>query len=83
MTAPRFGTHHLVTSFNQKAPELASLSAYETIGQDTLEALKARGHRIRIDSPPFWYPSALSRDPATGLLRAAGDPKARRRARAY
>ncbi|NQU20736.1 MAG: gamma-glutamyltransferase [Candidatus Nealsonbacteria bacterium] len=83
VTAPRFGTDHLVGSFNQPAPKLGSLSVYESIGADAIEALKSRGHKVRIARPPLAHPVMLTLDPSTGRKQAAGDPKARRHARAY
>ena len=83
VTAPRFATDHLVGSFNQPPPRLGSLSIYEAAGEDTIEALEARGHRVRIARPPLAHPVMLTIDPKTGMKEAAGDPKARRSARAY
>ncbi len=83
VTAPRFVTAHHVGSFNQPPPQLGSLSVYEAFGEETIEALKARGHRVKVGRPPFAHPVMLTIDPATGRKQAAGDPKARRHARAY
>jgi len=83
VTAPRFSTGHHVGSFNQPPPQLGSLSAYETIGQSTIEALEALGHQVRIVRPPLAHPVMLTIDPSTGRKQAAGDPRARRHARAY
>jgi gamma-glutamyltranspeptidase/glutathione hydrolase len=83
VTAPRFVTDHLVGSFNQPPPQLGSLLIYETAGRATIEALVARGHRASIAKPPLGHPVMLVIDPATGNKQAAGDPKARRHARAY
>ena len=70
-------------SFNQPAPKLGSLSIYEAVGEATLEALKARGHHVRVAKPPLAHPVMLTVDPVTGRKKAAGDPKAKRYARAY
>lgn len=83
VTAFRFVTDHLVGSFNQPPPRLGSLSIYEAAGTEVIDALKARGHAVRIAKPPLAHPVMLTIDPGTGLKRAAGDPKARRHARAY
>jgi len=83
VTAPRFVTNHLIGSFNQPPPKLGSLSIYESVGEGTIETLKARGHRVRIAKPPLAKPVMLTIDPATGRKQAAGDPKARRYARAH
>jgi gamma-glutamyltranspeptidase/glutathione hydrolase len=81
--APRFVTDHLIGSFNQPAPRLGSLSLYESAGADTIAALKDLGHEVRIAKPPLGHPVVLAMDATTGKMRAAGDPKARRHARAY
>jgi gamma-glutamyltranspeptidase/glutathione hydrolase len=83
VTAPRFVTDHLVGSFNQPPPKLGSLSLYQSIGEATIEALEARGHCVTIARPPLAHPVMLVIDPATGRKQAAGDPKAKRHARAY
>ena len=83
VTAPRFITNHLIGSFNQPPPRLGSLSIYKAVGRDTIEALKARGHRVQTAKPPLAHPVMLVIDPTTGRKQAAGDPRARRHARAY
>ncbi|MHB1035465.1 MAG: gamma-glutamyltransferase family protein [Pirellulales bacterium] len=83
VTAPRYVTDHLVGSFNQTPPKLGSLSIYESAGKDVIAAMEARGHRVTIAKPPLAHPVMLSIDPATGLKHAAGDPAAKRHARAY
>ena len=83
VTAPRFVTNHLIGSFNQPPPRLGSLSIYQAVGEDTIKALKARGHRLRTAKPPLAHPVMLTVDQTTGRKQAAGDPKARRHARAY
>jgi len=83
VTAPRFSTAHHDGSFNQPPAELGSLSIYESVGEETIEALKARGHDVTISKPPMGYPVMITIDPKTGRMQAAGDPAARRHARAY
>ena len=83
VTAGRFATDHLVGSFNQTPPQLGSLSVYASLGQPTIEALKARGHRVKIAKPPLGNPVMLTIDPQTGQKHAAGDPAAGRHARGY
>jgi len=82
VTAPRFGTNHLVGSFRQPPPRLGSLTIYEEFGSATIDDLKQRGHRVTIDRPPLWHPSVLTINPRTGALHAAGDPKTGRHAMA-
>ena len=83
VTVPRFATSHLVGSFNQPPPEHGSLSIYQAAGSPTIEALAARGHRVKIAKPPLAHPVMLTIDQNTGRKEAAGDPKAARHARAY
>jgi gamma-glutamyltranspeptidase/glutathione hydrolase len=83
VTAPRFETKHFISSFRQAPPDLGSLRIYADVGEETLAELKARGHRVVVVKPPVWIPSMLTIDPQSGLIRAAGDPKARRHAAAY
>jgi gamma-glutamyltranspeptidase/glutathione hydrolase len=83
VTAPRFGTNHHVGSFRQTPPALGSLLLYPEFGEATIHDLEARGHKVTVRKAPLWSPTVLSIDPATGLIRAAGDPKARRHAGAF
>jgi gamma-glutamyltranspeptidase/glutathione hydrolase len=82
VTAPRFITQHHVGSFNQPPPELGVLLVSQSLGQATIDALTARGHRVRVQPPPFGHPVMLTLDPQTGHKQAAGDPQAGRHARA-
>jgi gamma-glutamyltranspeptidase/glutathione hydrolase len=83
VTAPRFGTDHFVGSFRQKAPALGSLLINPDIGDDTIKELERRGHKVAIRGGPLWAPTMLRIDQKSGLIHAAGDPKARRHAGAY
>jgi gamma-glutamyltranspeptidase/glutathione hydrolase len=84
VVSPRVLTDHFVGSFLQKPPKLGSLQVYPELGDETITALKARGHQITIGKPPMAAaPTVISIDPQTGLIQAAGDPKARRHAGAY
>ena len=83
VTAPRFLTGHYVGSFGQTPPRLGSLALQREIDADVAKELESRGHRVSSASAPLWIPVALSIDPKTGELRAAGDPKAHRHAAAY
>jgi hypothetical protein len=44
--------------------------------------LRARGHKVVVVKSPIWVPSMLTIDPHSGLIQAAGDPKAGRHAAA-
>jgi gamma-glutamyltranspeptidase/glutathione hydrolase len=83
VTAPRFGTNHHLGSFRQTPPELGSLLVYPEVGEKTIEDLKARGHRVKVNRSALWAPCFLSIDPKSGTIQTAGDPRARRHAAAY
>src|SRR5262249_47758996 len=83
VTAPRFGTNHHLRSFPPEAPELGSLLLYPEVGDKTIEELKSRGHKVTISRRALWAPVMLRIDPESGVIEAAGDPRARRHAAAY
>jgi gamma-glutamyltranspeptidase/glutathione hydrolase len=83
VTAPRFGTDHHLGSFRQKAPVLGDLQLYPEHGEETRKALEARGHKVTLTKRAYAAPSMLRIDPQTGVIHAAGDPRARRHAGAY
>src|SRR6185436_11277639 len=83
VTAPRFQTHHFVSSFGQAPPKLGSLMLQRELEGEVAEELRKRGHHVTLSPAPFWHPVAIGIDRKTGELRAAGDPKARRHAAAY
>lgn len=81
--APRFDTAHHVGSFRQTPPKLGDLQVNAEIGAQTIDDLKARGHLVRVSRGALSAPSVISIDAKSGLIRAAGDPRARRHAAAY
>jgi gamma-glutamyltranspeptidase/glutathione hydrolase len=83
VSAPRFSTSHFIGSFRQAKPRLGSLSINPGVGAATIEILRARGHVVELAKPPIAAPSALRLNAATGLIEAAGDPKAGRHAAAF
>ncbi len=83
VTAPRFGTKHHLGSFRQKPPELGSLILYPDFGMKTFDDLAGRGHKITMPKSHLWNPSVITIDHQSGVIRAAGDPKAKRHAAAY
>jgi gamma-glutamyltranspeptidase/glutathione hydrolase len=82
VTAPRFGTNHFLGSFRQAPPVLGSLLVYPEIGESVIHDLEGRGHKVSVRKPPLWAPCVLSLDARSGMIRAAGDPKAGRHAAA-
>ena len=83
VTAPRFVTDHLIGSFNQTPPQLGSLTLDESFPAAAVADLRQRGHQVRLKRPPLGHPVMLVIDPQSGWKTAAGDPAARRHARAY
>ena len=84
VVAPRFMTDHLIGSFLQKPPSLGSLRINPEIGAAALEALRVRGHKVTVSPGPIGAaPSVISIDSGTGVIQAAGDPRAGRHAVAY
>jgi gamma-glutamyltranspeptidase/glutathione hydrolase len=88
VTAPRFNTGHQQDSFNpnpireETLGTLASLTLNENIDESIRNELADRGHKIKTTSGPIAHPVMIYLDPDTGILHAAGDPKARRHAAA-
>ena len=80
---PRRELLRLVAENGETAPGLGSLLLYPEVGDNTFRDLEARGHKVTPRRPPLWAPTFLSIDPTTGMIRAAGDPKARRHAAAF
>jgi len=75
---PRFFTEHYVGSFNQPPPQLASLYLNEYIDPKIISDLKQRGHKVTLIEVPYSHDVILTVDPQSGLIRAAGDPRAKR-----
>jgi gamma-glutamyltranspeptidase/glutathione hydrolase len=84
VTAPRFMTDHFLSSFRQTPPALGRLRINPGVGADVLAELSARGHNLDVRANPLSAAATvLELDPRSGLVRAAGDPRARRHAAAY
>jgi gamma-glutamyltranspeptidase/glutathione hydrolase len=88
VTAPRFSTGHHQDSFNpnpdrkQTLVELESLTLNSPISENVRNDLAGRGHKINTTSGAIANPVMIFRDPVSGMIYAAGDPKARRHAAA-
>jgi gamma-glutamyltranspeptidase / glutathione hydrolase len=84
VTEPRFLTDHFLGSFRQKPPILGSLKVDANMGEETINALKSKGHQVTIGQAPMGAaPTVISIDPSAHLIEAAGDPKSRRHAGAF
>ncbi|MHC4430474.1 MAG: gamma-glutamyltransferase family protein [Planctomycetota bacterium] len=88
VTSVRFSTGHQQNSFdpNPDRPEtlgtLASLTVDEKMDEAVRDDLAKRGHKITTTARPIAHPVMIYADPATGIIHAAGDPKAGRHAAA-
>jgi gamma-glutamyltranspeptidase/glutathione hydrolase len=84
VVAPRFMTDHFIGSFRQTPPALGRLRINPGLGTEVLDALNARGHVLNENTGSLGAaPSVISIEPASGRMRAAGDPRAGRHALAY
>lgn len=74
--APAWHTTSVPSSFSPRSWTPLELVAESRIGESTMEDLRERGHAV-IDAGPWALGrlSAASRDPRTGLLRAAANPR--------
>lgn len=79
VSTPRYATEHYIGSFNQAPPILAGLTISPEMGNECIEELKNRGHKINPKDDQGHVPqerTALTINQDTGLLHAAGDPNA-------
>ncbi|WP_131103568.1 gamma-glutamyltransferase family protein [Ornithinimicrobium sufpigmenti] len=74
--AAAFHTTSFPSSFHPRASEPGVMVAESRLGQDVLEELRARGHEV-LDAGPWSLGrlSAVARDPRTGVLSAAANPR--------
>ena len=78
---PRLYTSHHQGSFDPNPDRakamggLARLLIDKEAGEDVIEELEKRGHRVRLSSEPVGYPVMLYVDPQSGMMYAAGDPE--------
>ncbi len=74
--APTWHTDSLAASFYPRAVDPASLVVEERIPEPARDALRARGHRVRVTGPwTLGRMCAVGRDPETGLLSAGANPR--------
>ncbi|WP_130012754.1 gamma-glutamyltransferase family protein [Serinicoccus sediminis] len=74
--APNVHTTSFPGSFHPRASEPGVLVAESRLGEDVLDGLRARGHEV-LDQGPWSLGRmcAVSRDPETGVLGAAANPR--------
>lgn len=88
VTAPRFSTGHHQNSFNPNPDRKATLVTLESltlddrIDESVRYKLTDRGHKISTTLLPIAYPVMIYVDRDTGMIYAAGDPRAKRHAAA-
>jgi gamma-glutamyltranspeptidase/glutathione hydrolase len=83
VTALRFGTDHLISSFWQRPPILGSIYLDKRLGEATIKDIKDRGAKVLNLNGAWGRPVLLRIDQKTGVIETAGDPKAFRNAGAY
>jgi len=74
--APMFHTASFPGSFVPRTTEPGVLVVEDRLGADVLSGLRARGHEV-LDAGPWSLGRmcAVARDPSTGLLSAAANPR--------
>jgi gamma-glutamyltranspeptidase / glutathione hydrolase len=84
VVALRFMTDHFIGSFRQTPPALGRLRVNPEIGEEALEKLTSRGHKLSTRTGSLGAaPCVIGIDPDSGTFKAAGDPRAGRHALAY
>jgi len=86
VTAPRFYMNHHQDSFNPNPDRNAAfvgrgeLKVHQEIPEAVRKNLSDRGHLLEIVDTPIAHPVMIVIDQQSGLMHAAGDPKANRHA---
>jgi gamma-glutamyltranspeptidase/glutathione hydrolase len=89
VAAVRFSTGHHEDSFKpnpdreETLDELQSLTVNHQLDDRVIGALVKRGHKVETTSRAIARPVMIYVDPDTGIIYAAGDPKAQRHAAAF
>jgi len=74
--APAWHTNAFPSSFYPRLTALGEVVVESRVGAETIAELDRRGHRVTVSGPwSLGRLSAVSRDPGTGLLRAAANPR--------
>jgi len=88
VTAPRFNTDHMENSFdsdpdrNRAFMSAGSLRVNTEVAPSVTEKLRKRGHKLSTTPNAIAAPVMLYVDHSSGIIYAAGDPKAGRHAAA-
>jgi gamma-glutamyltranspeptidase / glutathione hydrolase len=76
--APSFHSEHFPSSFYPRQARPGALVAEERIGGEVIEDLRRRGHLVEVSGPwSLGRMCAVARDPATGFLLGAANPRGR------
>ncbi len=83
--APRFDTQHYVSSFDDHEFLPGSLNVESRLPEQTIAELKARGHKVNVQSPwgTLSSPTVILYDPVTGISSGGADPRRGRYAVAW
>jgi gamma-glutamyltranspeptidase/glutathione hydrolase len=83
--APRFDTQHYVSSFDDHEFLAGSLNLESRIPDKTVEELKARGHKVNVQSAwgTLSSPTVIVYSPENGVSSAGADPRRGRYAVAW
>jgi gamma-glutamyltranspeptidase/glutathione hydrolase len=74
--APAFHTSAFPSSFWPREQRPGEVAVEARLGEGAIEGLRRRGHRVTVTGPwSLGRLSAVARDPATGVLRAAANPR--------
>lgn len=74
--APTWHTNAFPSSFFPRQSAPGEVVIESRVGPDVIDELRRRGHLVTVsDSWLLGRMSAVSRDPATGILRAAANPR--------
>jgi gamma-glutamyltranspeptidase/glutathione hydrolase len=74
--APAWHTTSFPSSFFPRNSEPGEVVVEPGLGDEVLDDLRRRGHRVTVSDPwTLGRLSAVSRDPASGVLRAAANPR--------
>ncbi|TVT37148.1 gamma-glutamyltransferase family protein [Amycolatopsis rhizosphaerae] len=74
--APNWHTDSFPGSFYPRAMDPGAVTVESRIGEDVIAGLRRRGHRVTVGGP--WSEGrlcAVARDPETGILSAAANPR--------
>ncbi len=83
--AARFDTQHYVSSFDNHEFLPGSLNVESRVDEKTISELKARGHKVNVQSPwgTLSSPTVIIYDPQSGVSSAGADPRRGRYAVAW